>query len=213
LSQINKRTPTVHQFACHTSSVHDVAFSPFYSTIFATASEDLHVKIWEVPSTHSPSVKQDATASLKGHEKRVSFCCLNPVADWVMATGSADSTVRIWNLETQSQAACLKLQDALLSVKWNESGALIATTCKDKTLRILDPRLQGTTLKTDTHEGTKAAKCEWLNGLCGAPHLVVTAGFTKKATREFALFDIRNIKQPTMREDMDKGTGIVNPFF
>lgn len=47
----------------------------------------------------------------------------------------------IWNVGTEEILAELALvQDLPLSASWNFDGSLVAFTCKDKKLRIIDPR-------------------------------------------------------------------------
>lgn len=48
----------------------------------------------------------------------------------------------IWNVGTGEVLLSLDdiHPDVIHSVCWNSNGSLLATTCKDKTLRIIDPR-------------------------------------------------------------------------
>lgn len=48
----------------------------------------------------------------------------------------------IWNVGTGEVLLSLEDMhpDIIHSVCWNSNGSLLATTCKDKTLRIIDPR-------------------------------------------------------------------------
>ena len=54
--------------------------------------------------------------------------------------------VMVWNLDTTEsvinnpvRTICCH-QDVILSMSFNPSGSLLATTCKDRKIRILDPR-------------------------------------------------------------------------
>lgn len=47
----------------------------------------------------------------------------------------------------------LKQPAAVLGLKWNIQGSLLACVAKDKTVRILDPRQQGTAFESPCHEG------------------------------------------------------------
>ena len=48
----------------------------------------------------------------------------------------------VWNVGTGEVLLSLDDMhpDVIHSVCWNTNGSLLATTCKDKTLRIIDPR-------------------------------------------------------------------------
>lgn len=60
---------------------------------------------------------------------------------WTLWTGG-DNVIIIWNVGTGEVLLSLDdiHPDVIHSVCWNSNGSLLATTCKDKTLRIIDPR-------------------------------------------------------------------------
>lgn len=66
---------------------------------------------------------------------------------WVLVAG-CDNVVCIWDVGTGELV--YELSDAhpdqIYSVGWNRDGSVICTTCKDKALRVIDPR-RGTILK------------------------------------------------------------------
>ncbi len=65
----------------------------------------------------------------------------HPTAENVLASASFDHTILIWNTATADQLFCLECHsDQIYSISWNYNGSLLATTCKDKKIRILDPR-------------------------------------------------------------------------
>ena len=82
--------------------------------------------------------------------------------------------------------------DLPLSLSWNWDGSLFATTCKDKSLRIIDPRSGKVKAeKKKAHEGNKSAKCIFLKG-----GKVFTLGFSKRCDRQYALWDpVRTISR------------------
>lgn len=66
----------------------------------------------------------------------------HPLASNILITADAAKEVKIWDLSAQSQV--LTLPDvhkaALNNLTWNTDGSLLVTSCKDKKLRIFDPR-------------------------------------------------------------------------
>uniref|UniRef100_A0A0N5AV02 LisH domain-containing protein n=1 Tax=Syphacia muris TaxID=451379 RepID=A0A0N5AV02_9BILA len=102
-------------------------------------------------------ISKDKIRRLEGHTGEVFVCSWNPVND-LIATGSGDSTVRIWNttrseLQPSSQAvvkcvhtlqhtfaanenSCMK---DVTSIDWNNSGDLLVTGCYDGRARIWKP--------------------------------------------------------------------------
>ena len=75
--------------------------------------------------------------------------------------------------------------DIPLSLSWNWDGSAFATTCKDKSLRVIDARSGKVKAeKKKAHEGNKSAKCIFLKG-----GKVFTLGFSKRCDRQYALWD------------------------
>ena len=59
------------------------------------------------------------------------------------------------------------------SVGWQTAGSLLATQCKDKMLRVIDPRSSDAALQCDSHQGAKDSKVVWLSDC----QRVLTTGF------------------------------------
>lgn len=66
---------------------------------------------------------------------------------WLLVSG-CDNVLCIWDVGTGELV--YELSDAhpdqIYNVSWNREGSVICTTCKDKALRVIDPR-RGTILK------------------------------------------------------------------
>ena len=53
----------------------------------------------------------------------------------------SDPVILIWNAEEGTVITEITCHtDLVFSACWNYNGSLIATTCKDKKLRVIDPR-------------------------------------------------------------------------
>lgn len=87
---------------------------------------------------------------LKGHESEVFICAWNPITD-LLASGSGDSTARIWNLQdaSSSEVKHLELRHCIqqggtqvpsnkdvTSLDWNSEGSQLATGSYDGYARI-----------------------------------------------------------------------------
>ena len=47
----------------------------------------------------------------------------------------------LWNTATAERLSVIAIHpDTIFSVSWNLDGSLFATTCKDKQIRVVDPR-------------------------------------------------------------------------
>ena len=84
---------------------------------------------------------RDPVQNLSGHKRKVGNVRWPPTASNVLATSSTDYTVKVWDVE-KGAAKCHVdgHADIIQSIDWNYEGSLIATACKDKKIRIIDPR-------------------------------------------------------------------------
>ncbi|KAL8440011.1 hypothetical protein Efla_004927 [Eimeria flavescens] len=208
------RNPPVTKIKGHTGSIQDLAFSPFYQSILASGSEDMTIRIWDVPSDPPAGHElKDPVAILSGSAKKVVATEWNPVADFILASGCFDGTVGLWNVDSASLASSVQLAESVLSVKWSNAGDKLASTSKDKLLSIIDPREKKAVASVTCHEGSKACKCCWLDGFAGEPGHVLTTGFSKSNVRELHLWDIKNITKPLLRVEVDRGSQPLYPIY
>jgi len=98
------------------------------------------------------------------------------------------------------------------SCEWNYDGSLLSTSCKDKTLRLLDPRSQAIigSHNRKTIQGTKGARCIWL----GKRNFIFSCGFGSTNQRQFEIYDPRNLDEPCVKSTkLDSGSGMLMPFY
>jgi len=78
---------------------------------------------------------------LKGHQRKVGYVAWNPTADNVIATGSADFLVKIWDVTSGDEKISYANHGGIInSINWNYDGSHLCTFAKDKKLRVFDPR-------------------------------------------------------------------------
>ncbi|RXM30517.1 F-box-like/WD repeat-containing protein TBL1XR1 [Acipenser ruthenus] len=114
----------------------------------AHALANNHADMMEVDG--DVDIPQNKAMVLRGHESEVFICAWNPVSD-LLASGSGDSTARIWNLSENSTSSSTQLvlrhcireggQDVpsnkdVTSLDWNSEGTLLATGSYDGFARI-----------------------------------------------------------------------------
>lgn len=63
--------------------------------------------------------------------------------------------------------------DQIQSFSWHGNGSTIVTTCKDKTLRIIDPRANAVSQETKGHANIRDSRVLWL----GDSPYIVSTGF------------------------------------
>jgi coronin-1B/1C/6 len=78
------------------------------------------------------------------HQRRVGLVLWHPTAQNVLLTAGSDNLVVIWNVGTGEPTVVIDSHpDLVYSACWNWDGSKLLTTCKDKKIRIIDPRNGG----------------------------------------------------------------------
>lgn len=194
----------------HKGAVLDLDFHPFNDSLIASASEDCNICITGIPEG---GMKENITTplqTLQGHKRKVGTVNFHPCANNVLASSSSDTTVKLWDVEKGEEFFSIGGHtDIVQSVNWNNNGCLLATACRDKKLRLLDPRAQTVTAEVQCHMGVKGLRACWL----GDKNKIVTVGFTKTAEREMAYWDPKNMTEPLSRQILDSQSGVIMPFY
>lgn len=108
------------------------------------------------------------TSSLPGHEEAILTCCFSPNSKMI-ATGSGDTTVRLWHPESQIPDKTLSgHKNWILVLAFSPDAALLASGSMDSTVRIWDP-LKGTVVGKPL-TGHK----QWITSLSWQPYHLST---------------------------------------
>lgn len=204
----------------HTAPVLDTAWSPFDDSLVASVGEDSALALTRVDDhllhdawshdrkEHLPDIeplwRQSAHGRKAGHVK------FHPTADGILATASND--VKIWDVNAQKSVLQSETHaDMVQSFDWDWTGSTYATTCKDKKLRLFDPRSGAKAVTVaDSHTGVKSSRVCWLGSL----DRIVTTGFSRTSDRQTFLWDSRDLtKGPIKQMTIDQSSGMLMPFF
>jgi WD40 repeat protein len=60
---------------------------------------------------------------------------------YIYLSAGSDNKIIIWNVGTAEAIMEMELPDVPLSASWSYSGSLFAVSCKDRKLRVVDPRV------------------------------------------------------------------------
>jgi len=192
----------------HKGGVLDLDFHPFNDNIIASVSEDGNVLIWGIPEGGLKETLFKPLQTLLGHKRKVGSANFHPVANNILATSSTDFTIKLWDVEQGVDARTVEGHtDIIQSLDWNANGSQIATTSKDKKLRLFDPRTNTIAAETVAHQGVKGSRACWLR------EKLLTVGFSKTSEREFSIYDPRNIETVLGRQAVDTSAGVIMPFF
>uniref|UniRef100_A0A671Y961 Coronin n=1 Tax=Sparus aurata TaxID=8175 RepID=A0A671Y961_SPAAU len=206
--RIDMSYPTV---CGHTGPVLDIEFCPHNDNIIASGSEDCSVMIWEIPDGGLTTSLTDPVVKLDGHSKRVGILSWHPTAHNVLMSAACDNVVILWNVARGEEVVRIDTvhTDLIYSACWNRDGSRILTACKDKFLRVLDPR-KGTVLleKEKPHEGSRPIRAVFVSD-----GKILTTGFSRMSERQVALWDPKNFGEPLTLQELDTSSGVLLPFF
>lgn len=195
----------------HKAAVQDLDFSPFAENIIATGADDGTVRVTVFPEQGlaPKEVFDNASASLDGHAKKISLVHFHPTASNILGTSSYDNTVRVWDVEKQTQLYSLDFPEIPQSFEWNVDGSMIGVACKDKTVRIYDPRQNGSVQVTTGLPGTKGSRLVWLDN----HSKILIAGSGRNGERQYMVLDPKNFDQNLGVTDIDQSAGTMMCFY
>ncbi|KAH9893647.1 microtubule binding protein [Cubamyces lactineus] len=208
----------------HTGPVLDTDWSPFNDAVVASAGEDGKALIWKVDDGAFGGWGQDGwepqdfdpVARVDVSPRRVGHVLFHPTANNVLATSTGDHVVKLWDLAQLENARAVLggHGDAIQSLAWNPTGTILATTCRDRKIRLFDPRAGPDPVRVgEGHGGIKAslalgARVVWM----GDRDRIATTGFSKMSDRQAAIWEtggLSNVKTITI----DQTSGVLMPFW
>ena len=115
----------------------------------------------------------------------------------------------LWNIGTSQPITRIECHtDTIYSIAFNFDGSALATSCKDKKLRVINPRDGSVLREGDGHVGTKASRVIFTD-----KNRLFTTGFSKMSERQYAIWDSEDISKPLKMEMIDTASGVLFPFF
>ncbi|XP_075760691.1 coronin-6 isoform X3 [Pelodiscus sinensis] len=206
--RVDKNHPLV---TGHTAPVLDIDWCPHNDNVIASASEDTTVMVWQIPDYVPTRNMTEPIVTLEGHSKRVGILTWHPTARNVLLSAGGDNLLILWNVGTGEMLLTLAdlHSDLIYSVCWNHNGSLLVTACKDKHVRVVDPRQrQVVAEKAKPHDGARPIRAIFM-----ADGKICTTGFSKMSERQLALWDLKNFEEPIALQEMDTSNGVLLPFY
>ncbi|XP_023390009.1 coronin-2A isoform X2 [Pteropus vampyrus] len=214
LHQTGKLDPHYPKVCGHRGNVLDIKWNPFDDFEIASCSEDTMIKIWDIPKQLLSRNLTACRKELVGHSRRVGLVEWHPTAANILFSAGYDYKVMVWNLDTKESVIKSPVktidchQDVILSMSFNTNGSLLATTCKDRKIRVLDPRA-GSVLQEASYKGHRASKVLFLGNL----KKLLSTGTSRWNNRQMALWDQDDLSVPLTEEDLDGSSGVLFPFY
>ncbi|KAJ1656702.1 ribosome assembly, partial [Coemansia sp. RSA 25] len=104
------------------------------------SAEDTLVIVYQPQAFFKVRAVTRCSSSMTGHTEAVISASFSPDGSQ-LASGSGDTTVRIWDLATETPRHTLKgHKNWVLSISWSPDGKTLASGSMDNTVRLWDPR-------------------------------------------------------------------------
>ncbi|XP_063082473.1 coronin-7 isoform X1 [Cavia porcellus] len=198
----------VAYLGCHSDVITDLDFSPFDDFLLATSSTDRMVKLWRLPDP-GQDLPSGPGLVLGPEELPVEVLQFHTTVDGILVT-AAGRAVKVWDAAKQQPLTELAAHgDLVQSAVWSRDGALVGTACKDKQLRIFDPRAKPEASQSvQAHMNSKDSRVAWT---ASQEHLVST-GFNQMREREVKLWDTRLFTSALASFTLDTSPGSLIPL-
>ncbi|XP_048360015.1 coronin-2A, partial [Sphaerodactylus townsendi] len=212
--QTGKLDPHYPRICGHKGNVLDIKWNPFNDFVIASCSEDATVKVWNIPQHLLTKSITHAQKELLGHARRVGLIEWHPTASDILFSTGYDYKIMIWNLNTKESVIQDPVKtisfhtDVILSMSFNTDGSLLATACRDRKIRIIDPRA-GTLLQEANNKSHRVNKVLFLGNM----KKVVSTGTSRWNNRQIAIWDQSDLSVPLAEEDVDGLSGLLFPFY
>ncbi|XP_050454882.1 coronin-7 isoform X2 [Cataglyphis hispanica] len=209
LEDCGRKSKTMPLLHAHADTVTDMGFSPFYDGLLATGSQDCLVKLWHIPESGLEESLCNPECTFSHRQRRVETVCWHPSAEHLLTTTSF-TNLSLWDVLSQQELfSNSDHTEVIQSVSWKQDGIVLATSCKDKQLRIIDPRASACIVNScSSHQSIKDSRIVWLNS-----DRILTTGFDAARLRQVFIRDLRHLNEPVKTLELDCSTGILMPLF
>eukprot|EP00048_Salpingoeca_helianthica_P016305 m.231592 g.231592 ORF g.231592 m.231592 type:complete len:416 (-) comp18414_c0_seq1:25-1272(-) len=133
----DRKLAAANIFSGHTSIVEDVQWHVLHDSIFGSVSDDKNLMIWDLRVSPAERPPQ----SIVAHSAEVNCLSFNPFCEFILATGSADTTVALWDLRNlKSKLHALNgHNDEIFQVQWSpQNETILGSSGSDRRLHIWD---------------------------------------------------------------------------
>lgn len=211
----------------HKSAVSDLAFSPFHNGLLATASGDATIKLWQLPedgettaSSPLPSMTEaDASLTIASNRHSVRTVDFHPVVQGLLASTAQDNTIKLFDVNAggcELTSVTLPIGEGAMTanVSFNLNGGLISVACKDRVVRIVDPRSRAIVMATpdSSSSGVLGRNLRAVWASTQSADTLFTVCSASSGLRTVHLWDPRSMDQPICSRSIDNAAGQLFPM-
>ncbi|GIY09473.1 coronin-7 [Caerostris darwini] len=209
LNDTGSKSKDLSILRAHSEFITDFDFCPYDDEILATGSQDHHIKLWRITENDlNSNVPNNPEVDILASSK-IEVIKFHPQADCIVSAVEG-STIHLWDVnKKQSIFADSSHEDTVQCISWRHSGDILASTSKDKKLRLWDPRDPSNNQVADSHSNNRDSRVVWL----GDTEQLLTTGFGSGREREVLLRDIRKLQDPVASYSGDSSLGVYIPLF
>lgn len=194
--------------------VTDLTFNPFVPDMLITGSDDssIHGHLLEADGTGGIVREEAPLFTLDdGHVKKICHLKCNPVANNVLCSSDWDGKVCLWDISTQQTLNQFENGSNTYSLGWNGNGSLVATTSKDRILRMFDPRAPADAVMTipDCFLKATSHKLFWVPDY----NWIGATGFNKSGKRFVKFWDVGTQQLVHKEKFAADGSGVLVPMY
>jgi histone-binding protein RBBP4 len=136
-SKTNKTISPAKTYTIHTATVNDIQYHPIHAHLIGSASDDY---TWQVIDTRMETSKKALWRSV-AHADAVNSIAFHPEFDSLLATGSADKSIGIWDLRNfEKPLHSLQAHKGdVMSLQWHpQDASILASSGNDRRILLWD---------------------------------------------------------------------------
>lgn len=138
----NKTMNALEKFKAHKGHIEDVAWHLKHDYLFASCGVDKYLHTYDFRSPcHTRPIQR-----LRAHQNEITCLSFNPYNEWLLASGSADTTVKSFDLRkfTSPLHTFDHHADAVNQIAWSpHNEAILASSCAGRRLMVWDTKRIG----------------------------------------------------------------------
>lgn len=195
----------------HKCPINAFDLSHIDDSLIASGDQNGGVRVWKVPEGGLKADLNECVVEFQAKGK-ITVCQLSETVDSLLATACSSGSghcVQVWDVRAGVEKSCIEgfHGDSIIDIQFDPYGHLLATTCKDGKVRVLDVRAQTTIAILEVKECLRDTQVIWISR-----NLILVIGTGKGSRRSLSLWDISS--QTCLKtHDHDMNSATYLPYY